>query len=73
MKHNHLIRRGAALLLSLALALTMLAGSVCPAVDRALICVASLTLEEQLLALAAAKLAHSFSISCHLWYLLVIG
>ena len=52
--------------LALALsALAMLAGSISSAVESALIRVASLALQEQLLALAAAQLAHSFCISCH--------
>ena len=55
----------AAVLGSLAPALAMLAGSICSAREGALICIASVTFQEELLALSAAKAADSICISCH--------
>src|SRR5699024_8477638 len=54
-----------AVLGSLLSALAVLARGIGSARDRALVCVASLALEEQLLSLAAAQLADGICISCH--------
>ena len=55
-----------AVLGGLAAALAVLAGSIAAASDGALISVATVALQEELLALSAALAANCFSISCHI-------
>ena len=55
-----------AILGDLAAALTVLAGGKCSAVHGALVGIAAVALQEELLALSAALAAYCFSISCHI-------